>query len=85
MTAGSSVEEALRELRRLGMGSLYEAWKCAEHHDCPEGVEPALVDSLLFMAIVELEKRGHDPTTEWEKRYMEELEAEKKQKLTIPA
>jgi len=84
--AGSYVEEAIRELRRLGISSLYEAWKCAEHGECPPGVKPSEVDSLLFMAVVELEKRGMDPTSEWERRYMEELEAEKKrQRLPVPA
>jgi len=79
------VEEALRELRRLGIGSLYEAWKCAEHGDCPPGVEPGEVDSILFMAIVELEKRGMDPTSEWEKRYMRELGAGEEKKVAVPA
>ena len=80
-----SVEEILQELRRLGIPGLYEAWKCAEHHDCPEGVDPALVDSLLFTAIVELEKRGRDPTTEWEKRYIEETEARERKRVPAPA
>ena len=78
------VEEALRELRRLGIGSLYEAWKCAEHGDCPPGVEPGEVDSILFMAIVELEKRGMDPTSEWEQRYIEETEARERKRVPVP-
>ena len=81
----SRVEEVLRELRRLGIGSLYEAWKCAEHHECPEGVDPALVDSLLFTAIVELEKKGLDPTTDWEKRYIRETEARERKRVPVPA
>ena len=74
-----------KRLRELGL-TLYEAWRCVEHGMCPEGVDPVDVEEAFWMivdAVEALEKRSI--IAELEHRYMEELEAEKKQRLPVPA
>jgi len=75
-----------KRLRELGL-TLYDAWKCVEHGECPEGLDPLEVEEAFWMivdAVEALEKRNI--IAELERRYMEELEAEKKrQRLPVPA
>ncbi len=68
--------------RALGL-TLYEAWKCVEHGECPEGVDPVDVEAFwMYVDAVEaLEKKN--VTEELEQRYTKELG--KKQRLTVPA
>jgi len=79
------VEEILRELRGLGIPGLYESWKCAEHHDCPEGVEPALVDSLLFTAIVEPERRASTPPRSGRNATSRKPRPRERRRVPVPA
>ena len=83
----------LEEMKKLGeqrlweLGlSLYEAWKCVEHSECPEGVDPVDVEEAFWMyvdAVEALEKKN--VIEELEQRYTKELELRRKQRLTVPA
>lgn len=75
----------LDRLRRLGFESPYEAWLCVEHGKCPEGVDYMEAFNSLMDYLELVAGREGSPVGEWEKRYMEELEAEKRRKLPVPA
>ncbi len=82
----SRAQRLLDRLRSMGFASPYEAWLCVEHFECPEGVDYGEAFNTLMDYLELLAEQGLDPEEEWEKRYMEELEAEKKrQRLPIPA
>ncbi|WP_338248325.1 hypothetical protein [Pyrodictium abyssi] len=68
---GKWAEEALKRLREMGLDP-YRAWLCAEYGMCPEDVDHAEVDRLVFMLVADLEAEGRNPVAEWEKRHMEE-------------
>ena len=84
---GMRLEEMKRQgeqrLRELGL-SLYEAWKCVEHGECPEGVDPVDVEEAFWMVVDALEAlEKKNLVKELEQRYTKELG--KKQRLTVPA
>ena len=81
----SRVERLLEKIRSLGFASPYEAWKCVEHFECPEDVDYGEAFDALMDYIEVLTEQGLTPEEEWERRYMEELEAEKKQRPPLPA
>ena len=71
------------KLRELGL-SLYEAWKCVEHLECPGGVDYGELYEAFWMyvdAAEALEKRSI--IAELERRYMEEMKERKK--VAVPA
>ena len=68
------------KLRKLGL-TLYEAWKCVEHMECPPGIDYGELYEALWMyvdAVEALEKRS--VIGELERRYMEE-----KRRVAVPA
>jgi len=71
------------KLRDMGL-SLYEAWKCVEHMECPPGVDYGELYEAFWMyvdAVEVLEKRSI--IGELERRYMEETRERKK--VAVPA
>lgn len=81
----SGLERALERLRELGL-TPYEAWKCVEHFQCPEGVDYGDVFSALADYLEAVAGQGlPDPEEEWEKRYMEELGAGEEKRVAVPA
>ncbi len=57
-----------------------------EHFECPEGVDYGEVFNTLMDYIEALTEQGlPDSKEEWERRYMEELEARGRQKLPVHA
>jgi len=82
----SRAQRLLDRLHRMGFASPYEAWLCVEHFECPEGVDYGEAFNTLMDYLELLAEQGLNPEEEWERRYMEELEAEKKrQRLPVPA
>ena len=86
MKLGEAKRLGEKRLRELGL-TLHDAWRCVEHGECPEGVDPVDVEESFWAyvdAVEALERRSI--IGELEHRYMEELEAGKKrQKLPVPA
>jgi len=82
----------LEEMKRLGekklmeMGlSLYEAWRCVEHLECPPGVDYGELYEAFWMyvdAVEALERRSI--IDELERRYMEETRA-RERRVQVPA
>jgi hypothetical protein len=57
-----------------------------EHFQCPEGVDYGEIFDALADYLEAIAEQGlPDPEEEWEKRYMEEAEAEEKRKAAISA
>ena len=81
----------LEEMKRLGeeklkaMGlSLYDAWKCVEHLECPQGVDYGELCEAFWMyvdSVEALERRS--VIRELERRYVEEMKG--RRKVAIPA
>ena len=71
--------KGVREVRLPGLGlTLYEAWKCVEHGECPEGVDPVDVEEEFWAVVDSLEAAGkRDVVGELERRYAEELRRRK--------
>ncbi len=81
----SRLERALGRLRELGL-TPYEAWRCVEHGECPKGVDYGEVFDALADYLEAVAEQGlPDPEEEWEKRYMEEVEAEEERRVAVPA
>lgn len=80
------LERALDRLRGLGL-TPYEAWLCVEHFECPEGVDYGEVFDALAGYLEAVAEQGlPDPEEEWERRYMEEVGAEReRRKLAVHA
>ena len=74
------LERALERLRGLGLESPYEAWRCVEHGECPEEVDYMEAFNSLMDYLELVAEKGGSPVGEWEKRYMEELEAEEERR-----
>ena len=73
-----------KRLRELGL-SLYEAWRCVEHMECPEGVDYGELYEAFWMVVDAAEAlEGRSIIDELERRYMEEARAREK-KLPVPA
>jgi len=65
------------KLRELGL-SLYEAWKCVEHLECPPGVDYGELYEAFWMIVDAVEAmEGRSVIAELERRYMEEVREEK--------
>ncbi len=72
-----------KRLRELGL-TLYDAWRCVEHGECPEGVDPVDVEEAFWMIVDAVEVlEGRSIIGELERRYMEE--GRRKEKLPVPA
>ena len=68
------------KLRKLGV-TLYDAWRCVEHMECPPGVDYGDLCEAFWMyvdAVEALERRSI--IGELERRYMEE-----KRRVAVPA
>jgi len=82
----------LEELRRLGeqrlreLGlSLYEAWRCVEHMECPGGVDYGELYEAFWMYVDAVEAlEGRSIIAELERRYMEEARA-RERRVPVPA
>ena len=60
------------KLRELGL-TLYEAWKCIEHMECPQGVDYGEVYEAFWMYVDAVEAlEGRSIIEELERRYMDE-------------
>ena len=71
------------KLRELGL-SLYKAWKCIEHGECPEEVDPVEVEEAFWAVVDAVEAlEGKNIIGELERRYLEERAGERK--LPVPA
>ena len=71
-----------QRLRELGL-SLYDAWKCVEHIECPPGVDYGELYEAFWMyidAVEALEKKSI--IGELEQRYIEETR-ERKKKVAV--
>jgi len=73
-----------KRLRELGL-TLYDAWKCVEHGECPETIDPVDVEEAFWMIVDAVEAlEGRSIIGELEQRYAEETKTREK-RVPVPA
>jgi len=73
-----------KKLREMGL-SLYEAWRCVEHLECPPGVDYGELYEAFWIYVDATEAiEGKSIIAELERRYTEEARA-RERRVQVPA